>query len=169
MIATSISNGFRSALAALFFLAAAPSAPVEAASASQQMQFASEPLTIVTAGGKKHKFVVELALNDAQRERGLMFRKTMASDHGMLFDFARSRHVMMWMENTALPLDMLFLDANGTITHIAANAVPYSEAIIDSETPVRYVIELNGGLAAKLGLAIGDKAASATIAKGLSD
>jgi hypothetical protein len=158
----------KSALLALFFLSAVPALSDRATAADQTtMHFASEPLTIDSAkGGTKHAFTVELATTDAQREHGLMFRKSMPADHGMLFDFDTSRPVMMWMENTPLPLDMLFLDAKGTITHISENAVPYSQAIIDSQGPVKYVIELNGGIAAKLGLAAGDRVTSATIAKG---
>jgi uncharacterized membrane protein (UPF0127 family) len=158
----------KSALVALFFMGAMPTYLAHAATATQTMQFASEPLTVKTSGGQIQKFTVELALNDAQREHGLMFRKTMPADHGMLFDFGTTRHVMMWMENTPLPLDMLFLDANGMVTHIQENAVPYSEAIIDSGQPVKYVIELNGGIIKKLGLAVGDRATSATISKGMS-
>jgi uncharacterized membrane protein (UPF0127 family) len=87
----------------------------------------------------------------------------MPADHGMLFDFGTTRPVLMWMKNTPLPLDMLFLDAKGAVVSIQENAVPYSEAIIDSRAPVKYVIELNGGTAAKLGLKVGDKVSSATI------
>jgi uncharacterized membrane protein (UPF0127 family) len=157
----------KSALVALFFLGALSSYAVQAATVQTNMQFASESLTVTKADGGTQKFTVELALNDAQREHGLMFRKSMPADHGMLFDFGASRPVMMWMENTPLPLDMLFLDENGTVTHIQENAVPYSEAIIDSGQPVKYVIELNGGIVKKLGFAIGDRVSSPTIAKGL--
>jgi uncharacterized protein len=154
----------KSALVALFFMSV-PTLGLHAAVTQQEMKFASEPLTVTTAKGVAHKFTVELALDDAQREHGLMFRKSMPADHGMLFDFGTSRRVMMWMENTPLPLDMLFLDATGAVTHIRENAVPYSEAIIDSEQPVKYVIELNGGIVKKLGLTIGDRVTSPTITK----
>ncbi len=157
----------KSALVALFFLGALSSSAVQAATVQTNMQFASESLTVTKADGGTQKFTVELALNDAQREHGLMFRKSRPADHGMLFDFGASRPVMMWMENTPLPLDMLFLDENGIVTHIQENAVPYSEAIIDSEQPVKYVIELNGGIVKKLGFAIGDRVSSPTIAKAL--
>jgi uncharacterized membrane protein (UPF0127 family) len=166
MLRSTLAAVLKSAALALFLFQAYPSAAAQAVTADQSMRFASEPLVIRTARGERHKFTVELALTDRQREYGLMFRTAMPADHGMLFDFGVSRRVMMWMENTPLPLDMLFLDKSGVITRIHENAEPYSRAIIDSQSPVRYVIELNGGAAAKLGLATGDTATSATIEKG---
>ncbi len=149
----------RSALVALFFMLAFP------AIAQQPMNFDKEPLVIQTASGKQLKFMVEIADTNAQRERGLMYRKQMAADAGMIFDFGVSRRVQMWMENTVLPLDMLFLDSAGTIRNIKQNAVPYSRDIIDSMTEVNYVVELNAGTSAKLGIKIGDRVMSATITK----
>lgn len=132
------------------------------------MAFNSEQLSIQTAKGATHKFTVELALTEPQLELGLMYRKSMPADHGMLFDFGEPRPVMMWMKNTVLPLDMLFLDRSGVITHVQENAVPYSEAIISSEGAVAYVIELNAGAVKKLGLAVGDKVTSPTISAKLA-
>ena len=154
----------KSAILALFLVVAIGPLSFAAQTASQQlMAFDSEPLTIVSAKGQTHKFTVELALTPAQLEYGLMYRDKMPVDHGMLFDFGTVRPVMMWMKNTELSLDMLFLDQSGTVTHIQENAVPYSESIINSGGPVAYVIELNGGIVRKLGLAVGDKATSPTI------
>ncbi|NLS16091.1 DUF192 domain-containing protein [Rhizobium sp. P40RR-XXII] len=154
----------RSAILALFLVGAmAPSSFAAQTAGQQLMAFDSEPLTIASAKGQTHKFTVELALTPAQLEYGLMYRDKMPADHGMLFAFGAPRPVMMWMKNTELSLDMLFLDQNGTITHIQENAVPYSESIINSGGPVAYVIELNGGIVRKLGLAVGDKVTSATI------
>jgi uncharacterized protein len=136
-----------------------------AAAAQPAPHFASEPLSIASQGGKSYAFTVEVAANDAQREYGLMFRTEMAADHGMLFEFDTVQRVQMWMENTVLPLDMLFLDASGKVTHIVENAVPYSQTIVDSGGLVKYVIELNGGIAKKLGLAVGDRFFAATIGK----
>ena len=127
------------------------------------MAFTSEPLSIASSKGQIHKFIVELAVTPPQLELGLMYRDSMPADHGMLFDFGTPRPVMMWMKNTELPLDMLFLDQKGIVTHIQENAVPYSEAIISSGGPVAYVIEVNGGVVKKLGLAVGDKVTNATI------
>jgi uncharacterized membrane protein (UPF0127 family) len=155
----------KSAFLALFFIAAMPVVATVAFS-QQAVQFSSEPLTIKTVKGATQNFTVELAVTEDQREYGLMFRKAMPEDHGMLFTFEKTRSVMMWMENTPLPLDMLFLDDAGTITHIHENAVPYSKAIINSGGPVKYVIELNGGAAKKLGLGVGDKVSSPSLTKG---
>ncbi|WP_431322539.1 DUF192 domain-containing protein [Rhizobium sp. YTU87027] len=149
----------RSALAALFFILAFP------AFSQQPMTFDKEPLIIQTASGKRLNFVVEIADTNEQRQRGLMYRKEMADDAGMIFDFGVSRRVQMWMENTILPLDMLFVDSTGTIRNIKQNAVPYSRDIIDSMTEVKYVIELNAGVTAKLGIKPGDKVMSATTTK----
>ena len=125
--------------------------------------FSSEPLTIRKADGTTAAFTVELAISADQRAQGLMNRKEMAADHGMLFDFGLTRRVAMWMKNTYLPLDMLFIRKDGTISRVAADTVPQSEAIIDSREPVHFVLELNAGTAAKLGIAAGDRVESATI------
>ncbi|RUM25230.1 DUF192 domain-containing protein [Rhizobium vallis] len=149
-------HAIRSAVLALFFMVALP------ALAEEQMRFDKEPLLIQTAAGKVLHFTVEVASSDDQRARGLMFRKTMADDAGMIFDFGESRRVAMWMENTILPLDMLFADDTGTISHIKENAKPYSRDIIDSMGDVKYVVELNAGIVAKLGIKPGDRIVSAT-------
>ncbi|CAN7271213.1 DUF192 domain-containing protein [Rhizobium rhizogenes] len=155
----------KSSALALFLVCGVVSTSSAAQTATEQtVKFDSEPLSIKTTKGETHKFTVELALTEPQLEFGLMYRDTMPADHGMLFDFGTSRPVMMWMKNTKLSLDMLFLDRNGVITHIQENAVPYSEAIISSGGPVAYVIELNGGVVKKLGLAVDDKVTNGTIA-----
>ncbi|MDF1609923.1 DUF192 domain-containing protein [Hoeflea sp. YIM 152468] len=117
----------------------------------------SERLVIQTAAGPV-RIAVELALTPETRARGLMNRESMAPDHGMLFKFDQTRPVMMWMKNTPLPLDMLFLDEGGTIVGIVKDTIPYSETIISSPSPVRYVLELNAGTADRRGIAPGDKA-----------
>jgi len=153
------SHWITSALAALFFIVALP------ALSQQPMTFDKEPLIIQTASGKRLNFIVEIADTNEERQRGLMYRKEMAENAGMIFDFGVSRRVQMWMENTILPLDMLFVDSTGTIRNIKQNAVPYSQEIIDSMTEVKYVIELNAGVTAKLGIKPGDKVMSATTTK----
>ncbi len=145
----------KGALAALFLF-------VAGAALAQNATFTHEDLTI-RSGEKTHKFTVELALSDDQRMQGLMFRKQMAPDAGMLFDFGESRRVQMWMENTILPLDMVFITRDGTVSSVHANAVPYSQAIIDSGAPVSFVLELNAGRAAALGIKAGDKVLSKQI------
>ncbi|PDT29861.1 hypothetical protein CO660_10390 [Rhizobium sp. L9] len=152
-------HAIRSAVMALFFLVALP------ALAEEEMRFEREPLLIQTAAGKMLHFTVEVAATGDQRARGLMFRKSMADDAGMIFDFGQTRRVAMWMENTILPLDMLFADDTGTIRHIKENAKPYSREIIDSMSPVKYVVELNAGIVGKFGIKPGDRILSATTTK----
>lgn len=148
----------KSAVMALLFFTLAG-----AAQSQERQTFSSEPLTVETASGKAHDFVAELALDNAQREQGLMFRKSMPPENGMLFDFGEARDVAMWMRNTLIPLDMLFIARDGRITHIHENAVPHSEAIISSRGPVKFVLELNGGTAKRYGIKPGDMVRSAQI------
>ena len=115
-----------------------------------------ETISIDTKAGP-HSFSVEVAADDESREKGLMFRKAMAPDAGMLFDFHTPQLVSFWMENTILPLDMLFVRADGTIARIKANATPYSRENIPSGEPIQLVIELNAGRAAALGIIEGAK------------
>lgn len=115
-----------------------------------------EPLAIVS-GDERHEFQVELALTPAERSRGLMYRRSMPADHGMLFDFEREEMVSMWMRNTYISLDMLFIRTDGTIARIAANTEPLSERTISSGEPVRFVLELNAGKSAELGISPGDR------------
>jgi uncharacterized membrane protein (UPF0127 family) len=130
------------------------------ASPAQALEnFATSELTVQTAGGPQ-KFSIELALSDAQMEQGLMFRRSMPAGAGMLFDFKRPTNVTMWMKNTLIPLDMLFLDDRGRILDIHERAVPYSTDIIAAKAPARYVVELNGGTAARLGIKPGDQVTS---------
>ncbi|HTW53090.1 MAG TPA: DUF192 domain-containing protein [Stellaceae bacterium] len=133
--------------------------PVVAPPAGALETFDTSELTIMTAGGP-HKFAIELALTDAQMEQGLMFRPSMPADHGMLFDFKAPTKVMMWMKNTIIPLDMLFLDERGRVIDIHENAVPYSTDVIAAKAPARYVIELSGGTVARLGIKVGDRVTS---------
>ncbi|ANM10374.1 MULTISPECIES: DUF192 domain-containing protein [unclassified Rhizobium] len=152
-------HAIKSAILALFFMVALP------AFGQEQIRFDKEPLLIQTAAGKVLHFTVEIASTPDQRAYGLMFRKAMADDAGMIFDFDEPRRVTMWMENTILPLDMLFADETGTIRHIKENAVPYSRDIIDSMGKVKYVVELNAGIVGKLAIKSGDRIVSATTTK----
>ncbi len=103
-----------------------------------------------------HVFSVEIADTEAQREKGLMFRKKLPEGQGMLFDFHQEEPVSFWMKNTYIPLDMIFIRGDGHILRIAENATPLSEQIIPSGGPVLAVLEVIGGTARKLGIAPGD-------------
>ncbi len=143
----------RAPLLALFgFLALA--CPIGAKAAPPPSGLPVETIAIDTKSGP-HNFSVEVAADDESREKGLMFRMTMAPDAGMLFDFHTPQLVSFWMENTVLPLDMLFVRADGTIARIKENATPYSRENIPSGEPIEVVIELNGGRAAALGITEG--------------
>lgn len=113
-------------------------------------------IEIVSSTGV-HAFSVQLATNDAERERGLMFVKSLPEGQGMLFDFKRDQPVSFWMRNTYIPLDMIFIAGNGRIMHIAENAKPLSDDLIPSQYPVRAVLEVIGGTAEKLGIKAGDR------------
>ncbi len=116
-----------------------------------------DKLVIVSKDGTKHNFEVEIAATNVDREVGLMFRDHMAPDHGMLFEMEQTAPTSFWMKNTLIPLDMLFIAPDGTIKTIHENAVPKSLTGISSEVPVSGVLELNGGRAKTLGIAVGDK------------
>ena len=113
------------------------------------------PLTITTASGTQ-RFMVEFADTPERRAVGLMHRQSMPADHGMLFDFRADAPVAMWMRNTRIPLDMLFIAKDGRIVNIAERTVPFSETSIPSKGPVRAVLELNGGTSSRLGIKPGD-------------
>jgi uncharacterized membrane protein (UPF0127 family) len=118
---------------------------------------ALETLSIVSASGQRQTFQVEVARNEADRAQGLMFRRSMPANQGMLFDFGRVEPVAMWMQNTYLPLDMLFVRPDGTIARIAANTEPLSTRTIPSGEPVLAVLELNAGTTGRLGIKAGDR------------
>ena len=118
--------------------------------------FATDQLAIQTAAGAQH-FAVELAVTSEQRAQGLMYRQRLPADAGMLFLYPEARAVAMWMKNTLIPLDMLFIGEDGRIMHIEERAVPGSTATISSMGPARAVLELNGGTAARLKIQLGDR------------
>ena len=116
----------------------------------------TEKLTIVSKG-TEHSFDVEIANEPVSREIGLMYRTKMEPDHGMLFEMDANEVVHFWMKNTLIPLDMLFVGADGVIKVIHPNAIPKDLTALGSEVPVTGVIELVGGRAAELGIKPGDK------------
>lgn len=137
------------------FLAMVAGAVALAQSAPPEMKFDRSTLVIETAAGPRN-FDIELALAPDQQQRGLMFRKDMGAYEGMLFDFGETRPITMWMANTLIALDMLFIGADGVVKHVHANAVPQSTATIPSNGPAKAVLEINGGAARLLGIKPGD-------------
>jgi uncharacterized membrane protein (UPF0127 family) len=135
---------------AVFAAALIASAPNFARSAELQT------LEIASKTGV-HAFQVEMAITPEEKERGLMFRRELPEGQGMLFDFQFDQPVAFWMKNTYIPLDMLFIRADGRILRIAENTEPLSERNIPSGGPVRAVLEVIGGTAKKLGIAPGDR------------
>jgi len=124
-----------------------------------------DTIEIVTRTGV-HAFSVELATNTAERALGLMFRKELPEGHGMLFDFQTDQQVQFWMHNTYIPLDMIFIAADGRIAHVAENAKPMSDDLIPSVRPVRAVLEVIAGTARKFGIATGDRVTGSIFGKG---
>jgi uncharacterized membrane protein (UPF0127 family) len=110
----------------------------------------------VMSKGKAHHFSIEIAADDASREYGLMCRPHMTDGHGMLFEFAQPSEQTFWMKNTYIPLDIIYVAADGKIVSIARDAKPYDETPLPSYGAARGVLEINGGLAAKLGIEPGD-------------
>lgn len=110
----------------------------------------------ISSAGKQHDFTVEVAGTREEQAQGLMFRKELAPDKGMLFPFAQSRMANFWMKNTLIPLDIIFIRSDGSIESIAANTTPYSLDGVESGEPVAAVLELAGGRAAELGIGPGD-------------
>jgi uncharacterized protein len=117
-----------------------------------EVVFKRGQLSFETEAGERVTLDVEWALTAEQRARGLMERPALPDRTGMLFDFGETRMVTMWMANTPESLDMIFIDETGKIARIAERTTPYSEAIVSSDKPVRYALEIRGGHAAELGL-----------------
>ena len=133
---------------------------VALAARAELQHFATGSLTIETTQGR-NAFTVELAISPEQQEQGLMFRRAMPADAGMLFVFPQDKIAVFWMKNTLLPLDMLFIARDGRVADLHERAVPLSEANIVSKVEVRAVLELNGGTVARLGIKPGDMVRSA--------
>jgi uncharacterized membrane protein (UPF0127 family) len=126
------------------------------ASAQAPVSFGRGELDIETTRGRHH-FAIELATTSDQQVRGLMYRRTLAANAGMLFLYDDDHEIQMWMKNTLIPLDMIFIRADGTVLSVAERAVPQSLATIPSKGPARAVLEVNGGTAARLGIKPGDR------------
>ena len=124
--------------------------------AQEIVTFERSPLYIITESGK-HEFEVEMALTDRQQTQGLMFRRSLPRNAGMLFDYRMARSINMWMKNTYIPLDIIFIGNDGKIVNIAQRTIPHSEAMITSRGKARAVLEVNGGTVSRLGIIPGDK------------
>ena len=111
----------------------------------------------VASKGKTHRFIVEVARTPQEQATGLMNRSTLAPDRGMIFPFEAPRPASFWMKNTLIPLDILFIRADGTIANVEANTVPLSLDNVNSAGSVAAVLEIPGGRAAELGIAAGDR------------
>jgi uncharacterized protein len=143
-------RGVSALLATVVFLAIA-------LTADESPPARDEAALVIEASGGRFEFRVELAKTPAERARGLMFRESLADDHGMLFDFGHPQPVAMWMRNTLIPLDILFIRSDGRISRIARDAQPLSDRILESGEPVRAVLELRGGLTAERDIEPGDR------------
>lgn len=122
-----------------------------------QPRLAEEPLVIVTRDGTRHEFRVEMAVRPDDQMIGMMFRTSMQPNEGMLFDWGAPQESSMWMRNTLIPLDMVFITADGRIHRIHERATPLSLSTISSRGPVRATLELQGGTAERLNLRVGDR------------
>ena len=110
----------------------------------------------ITSGGKTRIFTAEVAGTSMEQAKGMMFRTALADDKGMIFPFREPKVASFWMKNTVIPLDIIFIRANGTIESIAENTIPYSTSPVEAGEPVTAVLELRGGLTAELGIGAGD-------------
>lgn len=137
-------------------------APPSAAPQGRPQHLATESLVVHTAHGPQ-AFKVQFADSEQTREIGLMFRKDMPSDEGMIFEFFQPQPVAFWMRNTILPLDIIFISGDGHILNVAANARPFDETPLPSAGDARAVLEINAGLATRLGIKAGDKITDARI------
>jgi uncharacterized protein len=146
-IAAYLRHAAANLMAALLFLALA--VPVAHAQSL-------EPVTVVTTSGR-HVFQSEIMRTPDERARGLMFRRHLPQDRGMLFDFKETAPVSMWMQNTYIPLDMVFIRADGTVARVAERTEPLSTRTIPSGEPVLGVLEINAGVAERIGLKAGDR------------
>lgn len=120
------------------------------------------PVTVETSSGS-HGFMVEIADNDKTRAQGLMYRRELAADRGMLFDFEDERNVSFWMRNTYVSLDIIFVGADGVVRRVEEKATPLSERLIDSGSEVRFVLEVPAGTSARLGIKRGSRVRHAII------
>ncbi len=123
---------------------------------SEKVVFEFSELTIIH-DENKYLFQVEIANTTNTRRRGLMERRHLDEDAGMLFDYGKPKQVHMWMKNTFIPLDMVFIDSSGKVVGVKANTTPHSTEVIPSPGPVLAVLELKAGTTSRLSIGIGDR------------
>jgi uncharacterized protein len=162
MMATSF--GRAAAIAALFLFAVLPLIAITALPTIAQKAMRQDTLKIITSTGT-HAFDIEIAETDEEKARGLMFRRSLAPNAGMLFPYAPAQEITMWMKNTYISLDMVFIRADGTVLRVAAGTEPFSEKVISSEGDALAVLEVIAGTAAKIGVKAGDKVEHKLFAK----
>lgn len=151
-----IGRVMRAAALAMAMILAASAGGGGSAAAQGLVSFTTDLIELVTRDGRR-TLVVEMAVSAKQLAQGLMYRPSLPADSGMLFDFGRAQPVSMWMKNTLIPLDMVFIDDTGRVIAIAERTIPMSTEIVSSPQPARAVLELNAGAAARLGLRPGDR------------
>ena len=137
--------------------ACAPSGPSPSLLAERSPAGLQQMTLDIRSGSKVHRFTVEIARSPQEQEIGLMNRPTLGPDRGMIFPYDPPQPVAFWMKNTLIPLDMIFIRADGRIARIAANAVPLSLEPVPAAEPIAAVLEIGGGRAAELGIHAGDK------------
>ena len=146
---------FRSTYSRRALLAGVALASLSTQASAELQTFEKSKLVIETAKGK-FPFTIELAMTEPQMEQGLMYRRELAPDAGMLFDYRTPETITMWMKNTFIPLDMVFIGADGKVVDFRERAVPFSLDIIASKVPARAVLEVNSGTVQRLGIKLGD-------------
>ncbi len=144
-------------LAVLANLTLVAGAGVPASAQIKLQRFERDVLSIETADGQRHRLEVELAVTGQQHAQGLMYRRSLAEDAGMLFLYRGAGMLSMWMKNTSVPLDMMFIAPDGRIVDIAERTVPYSLETVSSRFAASAVLEVNGGTVARLGVQPGDR------------
>ena len=130
-------------------------------------RFERDVLSIETADGRRHPFEIELAVTGEQHAQGLMYRRSLAEDSGMLFLYRGAGMLSMWMKNTQVPLDMMFIAPDGRIVDITERTVPYSLETVSSRFAASAVLEVNGGTVARLGIQPGDRVRHRAFGNGL--
>jgi uncharacterized membrane protein (UPF0127 family) len=137
-------------------LTAALVAMMGALNAQTEIKMRRDTLTLHTAGGA-HRIDIEVAESDREKAYGLMFRQSLGDSEGMLFPYPTAHEITMWMRNTFISLDMIFIRADGIVHRIETDTEPHSERIVASEGDVTGVLEMKAGSARRLGLNVGDR------------